>query len=459
MATYDYDVIVIGSGAGGSIAAQQLAKKGKSVALVEAGKLGGYTSRYGGIPLQAVRYAASVYEAAKHGGKYGVRGTTVGYNYPTIKSWKDLVVKRTGVHTSEQHFLDLGINVIQGRAYFIDPHTVSVGNARFTGREFLIATGSELSLPEIPGLVDAGFLTPKEALELTRPPKSIAILAGSAAAYELAQLFATFGTKVYFIENAPSLLSQEEAEVSETIGELFSVGYSMSIVLNGTIEAVQKVGASKKVSVLSNGKSQTILVDEVLIASARKAALDIGLENAGVAYKDYAILTDDKLQTSASHIFAAGSCTGQRGTPTHVAAYQSQIAAYNLSHNRAVYADYRAVPEIIYTTPEVARVGATTSELTKRRVGYKTVTVPLSLVSKANTSDFSDGFVKLIASTKTGTLLGGTVVCPNASEAIQELTLAVQNYLSATQVAQTLHVFSSWSEAIRVAAAKLAKLN
>ena len=459
MASYDYDVIVIGSGAGGSIAAQQLAKAGKSVAIIELGKLGGLAPRYGSVPIQAMQRAARIYEEAKHGNRYGIRGATVGYNYPSIKAWKNLVVERTGVKNSEQHFLDLGINVVHGRAHFIDPHTVSVGSARFSAREFLIASGSEMSLPEIPGLPESGFTTVREALDLSRPPKSLAIIGGSTASAELAQLFATFGTKVYLIDSSPTLLPKEEPEVGNAVAENFSVNHSMSIILDAGVEAIRKIGPSKRVSISRAGKSQTILVDEILVATPKKAALDIGLENAGVKYQDGAILTDQALQTSAKHIYAAGSCTGQLGANTHVAAYQSQVAAYNLTHTRPLFTDYRAVPRITFTNPEVASVGPTERELKDSRISFKTAIVPLSVITKANTSDFSEGFVKLICSSKTGVLLSGTIVCPGASEVIHELTLAVQNYLSAAQVAKTIHAFPTWSEGIRVAAAKLAKAN
>lgn len=458
MASYDYDVIVIGSGAGGSIAAQQLAKAGKSVALVEKGKLGGIASRAGTIPLLAMRKSAEIFQAAKHGSRYGIRGVNVGYNYPSIKAWKDLVIERTGVKNSEQHFLDLGINVVKGRAYFIDSHTVSVGSARFSAREFLIATGSELSLPEVPGLVSSGFLTAQEAFSLNRPPKSLAIVGSGKTACEFAQLFASFGTKIYLIDSAPRLLPAEEPEVADILAERFTVDYSMSLVLDANLEAIRTVGPNKRVSVSQGGKSQTFLVDEILVASQKKAALDIGLENAGVLYKDGAITVSPTLQTSAKHIFAAGSCTGQHGLNTHIAAYQSQVAAYNLRHQKPIFTDYRSIPQTIATRPEIARVGPTEQSLKEAKTSFKTTTIPISLLTQANIDDFSDGFFKLHASSKTGALLGGTVVCPNATEVIHELAVAVQNYLSAAQLAQTIHVLPSWSEGLKVAAAKLAKL-
>jgi len=457
MASYDYDVIVIGSGAGGNIAAQQLAKAGKSVAVIEAGTFGGQAPSFGAVPLAALRQAAQVYDSAKRGSRFGIRGTTVGYNYPSIKAWKDLAVKRTGITNSADRFIENGINVIEGRGYFIDPHTITVGSARFSAREFLIATGAEMSLPEIPGLSKAGFLTAREAINLSRPPKSLAIIGAGTTGCELAQLFATFGSKIYLIESAPSILSDHEPEASDLLAKRLEADYSVSVLTGSVIERVEKAGLSRKVTVATGGKKHILTVDEVIVATNNKAATDIGLENAGVAYSDGAILVNGHMQTGAQHIFAAGACTGLFGD-THTAAYQSQVAAHNLLHSKKPFlAEYRAVPRCVFTNPEIASVGLTEKELREQRTSIKSAIAPLSIVAKANTSDYSDGFVKVIMSSKTGVLLGATIVSPQASEMIHELTLAVQYYLTAEQVARTIHIFPTWSEAIKVACAKLAR--
>jgi dihydrolipoamide dehydrogenase len=186
--------------------------------------------------------------------------------------------------------------------------------------------------------------------------------------------------------------------------------------------------------------------------------VDIGLENAGVAYEKNRILVDAHMQTSSPHIFAAGDCVGPY-LFTHMSTYQSKIAAHNLLHPRSkISADYKAVPRCIFTNPEVASVGKTEAELTAAKISFKKVVVPVSVVGRANTSDVGEGFVKVLASSKTDVLLGGAVACPHAGEVIHELTLAVQNELTSAQVANTIHAFPTWSEAVRVACAKLTKL-
>ncbi len=456
--TYDYDLIVIGSGAGGSVAAHIASKAGISVAIIEADLIGGECPNIGCVPTKALLQAAEVYEAAKHGARFGIRGTTVGYNYPSIKAWKDLAVKRTGTYLGEEMYTREGINVIKGRAHFVDPHTISVGIARFSAKHFLIAAGSELIVPPIPGLESTGYITYREAINLTRPPKSLAIIGGGAIGCEFAQLFAIFGTKIYIVDIAEKLLAKEEPEVGELLETRFKEEYSMSVYLGTTLDKVTKVGAKKHLSLRSGNKTASISVDEILVATGKRAVVDIGLENAGVEYEKNRILVDSYMQTSASHIFAAGDCVGPY-LFTHMSTYQSKIAAHNLLHPRSkIAADYKAVPRCIFTNPEVASVGKTEAELKAAKISFKKVLVPVSVIGRANTSDVGEGFVKVLASSKTDVLLGAAVACPHAGEVIHELTLAVQNELTSAQVANTIHAFPTWSEAVRVACAKLSKL-
>lgn len=455
--SFDYDLIIIGSGAGGSVAAHIANKAGLEVAIVEADLIGGECPNVGCVPTKALLQAAEIYEAAKHGSRFGIRGSTVGYNYPSIKAWKDLAVKRTGTYLGEEMYTSEGINVIRGHAHFVDPHTITVGVARFSARNFLIATGSELAVPPIPGLQQSGYLTYREAINLTRPPRSLAIVGGGAIGCEFTQLFAIFGTKIYLIDVADRLLAKEEPEASEFLQERFSEEYSVSLHLGTTVDKVEKAGTKRKLS-LRKGKSTTVIsVDEVLIATGKRGVVDIGLENAGVAYEKGHITVDGHMQTSQPHIFAAGDCVGPY-LFTHMSTYQSKIVAHNLLHpKKKITADYRAVPRCTFTNPEIASAGQTEEELSSARVPVKKALVPIAVIGRANTSDVSGGFVKVLAHAKTGALLGATVVSPHAGEVIHELVLAIQNGLTAEEVANTIHAFPTWSEAVRVACAKLVR--
>ena len=409
------------------------------------------------MPTKAILQAAEIYEAAKNGARFGIRGNTVGYNYPSIKAWKDLAVKRTGTYLGEEMYTSEGISVVKGSARFIDEHTVTVGVARLSAAKFLIATGSTIAVPPIPGLEKTGYITYKEAINLTRPPKNLAIIGGGAIGCEFATALAIFGTKIYIIDAAPHLLNKEEPEASRLIEERFIEDYSMSLHLDSLVDKVEKVGLKKKLTIRTNEVSSTITVDEILVATGKRGVVDIGLENAGVEHTPSTIIVDEHMQTTVSHIYAAGDCVGPY-LFTHMSTYQSKIAANNMLHRKNKFvADYKAVPRCTFTSPEVAAVGATEAELKSTKASYKAAMVPISVIGRANTADFSDGFVKVLAEKKTGVLLGGTVVCPHAGEVIHELALAVQHSLTAQQVADTIHAFPTWSEALRVACAKLTK--
>jgi len=454
---YDYDLIVIGSGAGGSVAAHIANNAGLEVAIVEPGMIGGECPNIGCVPTKALLQAAEVYEAAKHAGRFGIRSSSVGYNYPSIKAWKNLAVKRTGTYLGEEIYSSEGINLIAGSAHFIDDHTISIGKARYSSRYFLIATGAKIIIPPITGLENSGYITSTEALDLSRPPKSLAIIGGGAIGCEFAQLFSIFGTKVHIIDLAPNLLMREDKEAGEFLKKRFENQYSVSVSTETIVEKVEKFGPLKRLTLNTKGKLSIINVEEVLVATGKKAVVDIGLENAGVTYKKGSIDVNRHMQTKVSHIFAAGDCVGPYMF-THMATYQSRIVANNILHpKKMLSARYDAVPRCIFTNPEIASVGLSEQELKDKKIDIKTAITPITVIGRANTSDVGDGFVKVIVSAKSKVVLGATIASPRAGEMIHELTLAVTQRLTALQVAETIHAFPTWSEAVKVTCAKLAK--
>lgn len=455
---YDYDLVVIGSGAGGSVAAHIAKRAGKSVAIIEASMIGGECPNVGCVPTKALLHAAEIYDQAKHADRFGIRGKIVSYNYPSIKAWKDLAVKRTGTYLGKEMFEKEGIAVYKNSAHFIDDHTISLGEKRITSRFFLIATGAKTFIPPIPGLKQTGYITHEQAVNLLRPPRNLAIIGGGAIGCEFAQLFAIFGTKVHIIDVAPRLLPREDVEISDAIAEQLSEQYGVSLHLGGSIISAEPFSTRKRLTIRDKGgKTVHVAIDEIMIATGKKGAVDIGLENAGVAYSPRGITANRYMQTSVDHIYAAGDCVGPYQF-THMATYQSKIAAHNMLHpKKRQRVDYRAVPRCIFTSPEAASVGPSEEMLQQKSVPYKSVLIPLQVVGRANTTDTGNGFVKVIAHKKTGVLLSASIFSPHAGEMIHELTLAIQHRLTAQDVANTIHAFPTWSEAVRVACAKLAR--
>lgn len=453
--TFDYDLIVIGSGAGGSAAATIAARDGKKVAIIEEDTFGGDSPNWSDVPTKALLHAAQLYDEARHGARFGLRSNTLGYNYPSLRAWKELAVKRTGAADNRKFYESQGIDTLHGRAHFISPHEVSVNRKHISAERFLIATGSHWVAPDVPGIENATYLTPRTVLEALRPPKSIYVLGAGTIGVELAQLLAIFGTKVYLAEVAARILPKEEEEVGALFERLLSETKGVTCLTGTRTVAVVKDGLGYRVSFLRGGVEKSVRVDEILVATGRMPSVDLGLENATVAYDPTGITSNEFLQTSARHIYAAGDVLGH-SSHTHTALLESRVAAHNLFHKTQLSPDYTATPRLTFTYPGIATVGYTEDDCIKRDLAITTAVAPLNIVARSNTSDFRDGFVKLVAD-KHGALLGATVVAPHAAEIVHELALAIKYGMTARQVAETPHAFLSWSEAVRVAAGKLVK--
>ena len=451
--SFDYDLIVIGSGAGGSAAASLAARAGKRVAIVEADTFGGDSPNWSDVPTKALLHVAHLYDEARHGARFGLRSNTLGYNYPSLRAWKDLAVKRTGAGGNRKFYENEGIATFNSAAHFLSPNEISINRRHLSAEQFLVATGSHWVAPDVQGLPDAGYLTPRTMLESIRPPKSLFIIGGGTIGVEMAQMMATFGTKVYIAEIAARLLPKEDEEVGQLMERLLREQKGVTALTQARVLVAQKEGLGRKVTYSRGGVERTVRVDDILIATGRTPSVDLGLENASVKYTPKGIEVNSHLQTSAKHIYAAGDVLGH-DSHTHTALLESRVAAHNLLQKQKITPDYTATPRLTFTFPGIASVGLSEDDCLKRDLPVKKGIAPLNMIARSNTSDFRDGFVKLIAD-KNGVLIGATVVAPHAAEIIHELALAVKYGLTAAQVAATPHAFLSWSEAVRVAANRI----
>lgn len=448
---YDYDLVVIGSGAGSS-AAHIVAKTGKHVAIVEQGTFGGECPNFGCVPTKALLQAAETYETVKNAADFGVHSSSIRYDYSAIRDWKSQAVRNTGSEEGPASYKEDGIDVFRGHAHFLSPWVLAVGEKRLSAKKFLIATGTKNAIPPIPGLKETGFITYKEAIDLDSPPKRIFIIGGGAIGCEFAQLFSAFGSHVQIAEFTPRLLVKEDVEVGELLQAVFEER-GIGVHVGAQVINVASDKSGRIVTFTKNGTQHTTTVDEVMIATGKVPCTDLGLENAGVKYDRRAIAVDRYMQTSAPHIYAAGDVTGKYMF-THVATYQSRLAANNMFNRLKWTADYRAVPRCIFVSPECASVGPSEEELRASGVKFQTAAVPISLIGRSSVTQQDTGFVKVIAD-KRGRLLAASVVAPRAGEVIHELTLAIQTRQKASAIEWTIHAFPTWSEAVRLACSKI----
>ena len=451
--TFDYDYIVIGSGAGGSPAASILASAGKKVAVVEKSTFGGESPNWGDVPTGFMSYTINTYQIAKNAAKFGLRTNSVGYNYPSLLSWKDVVTKRTGAGGNRRYYEKQGISVFAGNAHFLSPNEIAVNRRHLSARKFLIATGSDWQIPKIPGLESTTYHTPKTIFNLKRLPKSIFIIGSSTTALELAHIFSVLGTKVYIAEESSRILPNFDEEVSNLLTNDAKKNRNISVLTYTKVISIQKSSIQKRVTFLQSQVEKSVRVDEILIADQQIPATDLGLENAGVKYTRKGVSVDSSLRTSARHIFAAGSVVDAT-VQTHEVLSQSRIAAHNLLHNNKLKTGDSPRLQVAFTQPEIAQVGMNENDCRKKGIKVKMAIAPLTATVRSNITDQRTGFVKLIINQRR-VIIGATIVGSHASDMIAEISLAIRHKITSDELATTPHCFTSWSEAVRIAAGKL----
>lgn len=449
---FDYDLIVIGSGAGGSVAAHIMAKKGKKVAIVEKDKYGGECPNYGCVPTKSLLQAAETFQVIKEASTFGVKVKEAGISYQALNGWRRSAIASTGVGEGKKAYTKEGIHVIEGSAHFINKWQVSINNHTYSAKKFLIATGTKSFIPRIPGLEESGYITYREAIELPAAPKSLLIIGGGAIGCEFAELFSTFGCEVHLAEPSKRLIAKEDKEIGDLIAALFQQK-GVRTYLNSQIVSVNKIGPKKKVVILMGDKRYSITVDEVLVTAGKAPNTDLGLENAGIKFSLRGIETNSFMQTSVKNIYAAGDVTGLY-MYMHTATYQSKIAAYNMTHRKKMRAKYTSIPRCIFVLPEAAAVGLTEEQIKQMKIPYQIGTVPISVIGRATTTNQRNGFVKVMAS-HTGVVLGASIVAPRAGEMIHELAIAVNHSMKAEVISDTVHAFPTWSEAVSIACQKI----
>lgn len=438
----DYDVIVIGGGAGGMGAARTAARRGARPLLVQAGPIGGECTFAGCVPSK------TLIAAAADGKTFDEAMTAVRRSIETIAATE-----------GDDVFAREGIDVIHGWATFRSPTELDVDGTRLHARRFVIAAGTHPAVPPIDGLDAVDYLTNENVFDLEARPVSMAVLGGGAIGCELAQAFAHLGTKVTIVEALDRLVPREEPEASAAIAEVFAAeGVDVRLGRKVTrVEPLETKGAVR----LHLDDGSTVSADKLLVAVGRRGAVDgLGLEAAGVATERGFVVADDHLATTAAGIWAVGDVAGKLQL-THAADEMGRVAAANAlsSRWRRQRFDPSAIPWVTFTTPEVARVGMAEADAAEH--GSRVAFLPMREVDRAIATGHTAGFVKVIAGPRPilrgaggGRILGATIVAARAGEMIHEPALAMRTRMFAGRLAQTVHAYPTWSVAVRQAAAQ-----
>ncbi|MBR3164024.1 NAD(P)/FAD-dependent oxidoreductase [Candidatus Saccharibacteria bacterium] len=450
---FDYDVVVIGSGEAGRRAALTVAGAGLRTAIVEADKFGGSSLNYSDVPMGAMIHTMQLYRQAVEGAHLGLSSTTLRYNFPTMLNWKNTAI-RHAKNGTRQVLEEAKIDLIQGFGRFISKYELSVGEKTIKAKKFLIATGASTADTGIKIAEDVEFLLPTTALEIARPPRSIFIVGGGATGCEFAQYFAALGTQVVIADIAGRLLPREDEEVGQVIDDLFSHEH-IKILTQSRVVALERDGAHTRAIFLRDGQERSVKIDAVLLCTGHAPQCDLGLENVGVKFNHNGILTDEKMRTSAKHIFAAGDVVGKHMSSQEKALREADVAALHLLGKSKATAEYADLIRITNLYPEIAQVGMTEDDCLRRDRKILKAIVPAGESQKAAKTGFYGGFVKLICSKKDKRVLGGTVMLPNGSALAGEIAIAVRYMMTADELGNASHPVGEWNELLKLACQRI----
>ncbi len=442
-----FDVLAIGGGAAGLVTAAGAAGLGARVALVEKERLGGECLWSGCIPSKALLAAARAVREARRGTRLGVGVGEVVVDFPRVMDRVREAQARIEPQDSPERFRALGVEVVLGPARFLDETSVNVDGRLLSARHVVVATGSRPAAPAIPGLASVPYLTNETIFNLERLPTSLLVLGGGSVGLELGQALALLGSKVTIIEGQDRILPGEEPELATLLRASLEAD-GMRILTGAPASSVAAVPGG----VVVEAGGEQLRGERLLVATGRRPAVE-GLElgAAGVELGRDGIRVDRHLRTTAHGIWAAGDVVGPLRF-THVADYQARLVLRNALFPFAARTDYTVVPRVAYTDPELARVGLTEAEARERHGdGIRIWRRPFAFADRAIADDRTEGLVKLIADGR-GHLLGAHVLGAGAGNMIGELVLAMRHRITLAQIADTIHPYPTYPEAVKQAA-------
>jgi dihydrolipoamide dehydrogenase len=442
-----FDVVVVGGGPGGYVAALRAAQLGAVTAIIEKDRLGGTCLVRGCIPTKALLQSSELYTLAKGGAPFGVVADNLAFDWPAAQKRKSAVVDQL-VKGVEGLLKAGGVTMVSGAAKLAGGGAIEVGGERLQAKNIIIATGSAVSRIPLKGAeltIDSDAI-----LELKEIPRRMAVIGGGVVGMEFAAMFAALGTKVTVLEMLPQILPMVEADLVNVYAKHLS-GLGGEIHTNSKVAEVAKVGGGLQVRFSTGAEGGAVDADQVLLAVGRSPYTEgLGAEAAGVQLDRGRVVVDDHLRTSAQGVWAVGDVIGGIML-AHVASYEGVCAVENMAGHARI-PDYHAAPNCVYTDPEIAHVGLGEKEAKDRGLEVKVGRFPFAAAGRALTLGQTEGFVKVVADAATGRLLGVHIIGPRATDLIAEATLAVQNGITLEQLDLTMHAHPTLPEAIMEAA-------
>ena len=462
---FDRNLIVIGAGSGGLVTAYIAAAVKARVTLIEQHRMGGDCLNTGCVPSKALIRSAKLLAGMRRAPELGIHETRPRFDFAEVMQRVQRVVETVEPHDSAERYESLGVEVIAGKARITSPWEVDVigddgAQRHLSARSIVVAAGARPFVPPIPGIEEVGYLTSDTLWELRELPRRLVVLGGGPIGAELAQAFARLGAQVTQVEMLPRILAREDPEVSALVTERFRAEGIEVLTAHQAkrclVEDGERILIAEPVTAADGEQvveTKRIAFDALLVAVGRVANLSgYGLEELGLA-DGRTLETNAFLQTGFPNIYAVGDVTGPFQF-THTAAHQAWYAAVNALFGgfKRFKADYRVIPRVTFTSPEVARVGLSEDEAKAQDIPYEVTRYGLDDLDRAIADGDAHGFVKVLTPPGKDRILGATIVGEHAGELLAEFTLAMKHGLGLNKILGTIHPYPTWSEAAKYTA-------
>ena len=447
-----YNLVVIGAGPAGLVAAKGAVALGARVALIERHLVGGDCLNVGCVPSKALIRTSRLYADMRDAEHFGAKppdGLEVDFALAMRRMRH--VRQRIGEEDSVQRLAAAGIDVYLGQARFTGPDRVEVAGSVLRFAKAMIATGARPRLPDIDGLIDAGYLSNETVFDLTRRPETLLVIGGGPLGCEMAQIFARLGSRVILVQHDPMFLPREERDAAQLLSDSLARD-GIEVHLNARVVAVRVKDGRREADLLREGEISTVTADDILTGIGRAPNMEgLDLGAAGVDADENGVTVDDFLRTTNRRIYAAGDvCLETKYT--HAAEATARIVVQNALFLGRKRLSRLMVPWCTYTDPEIAHVGLYPFDALAADIPVRTFTILMNEVDRAVADGFEDGFVKLHVRQNSDRILGATVVGRHAGELINSVSLAIGSGMGLGALSKVIHTYPTQAAAIRMAA-------
>jgi len=457
--SFDRDVVVIGAGSGGLVAALIVATVKGKVTLIEKHKMGGDCLNTGCVPSKSLIRSAKLVHDLQRGDALGVPSQKLEFDFASVMERVQRIIKTIEPHDSVERYTSLGVDCEIGVGKILSPYEVEVNGKVITTKTIIIAAGAGPLVPPIKGVDQVDYLTSDNLWELREQPGNLVVLGGGPIGTELSQAFNRLGTKVTQVEAQDRILSREDPEISAMLMRHME-GEGVNIQVDTKATAVEVEGDDKYLVVDSKGKSGRIPFDHLLVAIGRKANVTgYGLEELGVEISPRGtVAVDEYLRTNFPNIYAIGDVAGPYQF-THTASHMAWFAAVNALFGsfKKFAVDYSVIPWTTFTSPEVARVGINETEAREKGIDFEVTTYDVSGLDRALTEEEAFGVVKIITPKGKDKILGVTIVADHAGDLLAEYVLAMKHGLGLGKILGTIHTYPTMAEMNKFAASEWRK--